>query len=84
MPATAGGGATDLKTCLIALTKPLLTKPLLTKPLLSSAPSGGGAMGLETWVAKAFAELPSSPEPGLSVAELGRYCSGMMGSDIAT
>ena len=75
-----------LKTCLIALTKPLLTKPLLTnltKSLLSPAPSGGGAMDLGAWVTKAFAELPSSPETGLSVADISRYCSGMMGRDVA-
>jgi hypothetical protein len=83
----------DLKTCLVALTKhlltkplltkPLLTKPLLTKSLLSPAPSGGGAMDLGAWVTKAFAELPSSPETGLSVADISRYCSNMTGRDIA-
>jgi hypothetical protein len=38
-------------------------------------------MDLNAWVTKAFTELPSFPETGLSVADLSRYCSGMMGRD---
>ena len=70
----------DLKTCLLA--KLFLIKLLLTKPLLSPAPSGGGAMDLNAWVTEAFTELPSFPEIGLFVADISRYCSGMMGRDI--
>ena len=72
----------DLKTCLLAQTEPLLAKLLLTNPLLSPAPSGGGAMDLNAWVTKAFTELPCPPETGLSVADISRYCSGMIGRDI--
>jgi hypothetical protein len=73
----------DLKTCLQAQTKVLLTKLLLTDPLLSPASSGGGAMDLNACVTKAFTELPCPPEIGLFVADISRYCSGMMGRDIA-
>jgi len=40
-------------------------------------------MNLDALVSKAFAELPSSPETGLSVSDISRYCSGVMGRDIA-